>query len=67
MITNKRVNSLSRNNNYRTAIKSITYNEEDIYIGEDKNIGKNRANLLVGWDGAQYRRVRKIAEQNWKR
>lgn len=49
MITNKRVNSLSRNNNYRTAIKSITYNEEEIYIGEERNNGKNKTNLLVGW------------------
>jgi len=25
------------------------------------NADKNKANLLVGWEGAQYRRVRKIA------
>lgn len=66
MIASKRVNSLSRNNNYRTAIKSITYNEEELFL-EERNSTKNKTNLLVGWEGAQYRRVRKMAEQNWKR
>lgn len=62
MFTNKRVNSLSRNNNYKTTINSISYiEEEEIDVGSEKPIEKNKANLLVGWEGAQYRRVRKIA------
>ena len=67
MIASKRVNSLSRNNNYRTGIKSITYNEEEIFTSEERSAAKNKTNLLVGWEGAQYRRVRRMAEQNWKR
>jgi hypothetical protein len=31
MFTNKRVTSLSKNNHYKTVIKSITYHEEEIY------------------------------------
>lgn len=62
---NVRVHSLSRNNNYQK--QALIFNEDNIVFPEEKQGEKNKTNLLLGWEGAQYRRVRKIAEQNWKK